>query len=810
MKHITTLLVLMSVVLPGLAQQRITQPLVSQETSQTVSQEDDGPRVIEVTSRINKRLEAREALQRFHQARMAGDLPAAGKMLQVYDLGDTADFNVIVNINNSNEIDWESKEFVLKAASDGSDPALVNIWVETGQIESNNVNDGQITSLLDALVNHTPSRSYNPNQGIIANNNEIFGSPPDVDGDGRLDVLLYDITEGTEDCCVLGYVVSTDLFPSAGKGNGRDILYLDTKPGRSQMQIQNLLSVAAHEYQHLIHFAYDIAEETFVNEGLSEWATVLNGYFPLRSFRYLTDPVEHNRRLLGWRSGDEITQVDRDYQRAGLFTSYIAQRVGPQVTGSIVDSRDTNGGPAHGAAAYQRALEQGSGLPTLEEIVEDFHTANILNDQAIDERFGYEDVTYAGVEANPSAHFDGRVDSDTPTELVTIEAGGVQYLVWEQVNDLVLNLDVEGSPSVISTRRTYLAPRAVLEYHDGSVDIRDDIALGPDPVLFEGSFARVSLVIPHVKPALAAVDLVYSATWSRGSQQYLVETRSYDTNAFVDTLFFTLSAREEGAVATRFVVPKSSQTILDKVSVAPLFLSHFEGQGQPPDAVRDFVLKVWASNGNGAPGPELFSLDVEDTRGGPPLITPIDFLSINLANYAEELSDLPDTIFVGYTEHGGDTNFMVVGVSPYQTENVSYVLNNRWTPLWEVRFQGSGDGEFPVKSTVIPIRVSFLVSGTPVASEGEAELPSEITLHQNYPNPFNPETVIRYSLPRTTDVQLVVYDVIGRRVATLVDTTIPAGSHEVRIDASGWSSGLYFYTLWAEGRAFTQKMMLIR
>jgi hypothetical protein len=94
-------------------------------------------------------------------------------------------------------------------------------------------------------------------------------------------------------------------------------------------------------------------------------------------------------------------------------------------------------------------------------------------------------------------------------------------------------------------------------------------------------------------------------------------------------------------------------------------------------------------------------------------------------------------------------------------------------------------------------------------------IPSIFLLEQNYPNPFNPATKIRYSIPsvgtrHTLSVQLKVYDVLGREVATLVDDEQPAGVYEATFDASELSSGVYIYTLKTEGYTFTQKMLLIR
>lgn len=89
-------------------------------------------------------------------------------------------------------------------------------------------------------------------------------------------------------------------------------------------------------------------------------------------------------------------------------------------------------------------------------------------------------------------------------------------------------------------------------------------------------------------------------------------------------------------------------------------------------------------------------------------------------------------------------------------------------------------------------------------------LPTQINLSQNYPNPFNPTTVISYQLPENSQVVLTVYDMLGRRVATLVDDQMSAGSHQVNFDASQLSSGMYIYRLEAGATQLTRKMMLVK
>jgi len=92
----------------------------------------------------------------------------------------------------------------------------------------------------------------------------------------------------------------------------------------------------------------------------------------------------------------------------------------------------------------------------------------------------------------------------------------------------------------------------------------------------------------------------------------------------------------------------------------------------------------------------------------------------------------------------------------------------------------------------------------------ETPLPRQYVLHQNYPNPFNPTTTIRYELPYRSEIQIIVYDMLGRKVTTLVSGTREAGSQSVVWDATGLSSGVYFYQLRTATAVQTNKMILLK
>ncbi|QQS35980.1 MAG: T9SS type A sorting domain-containing protein [Ignavibacteriales bacterium] len=94
--------------------------------------------------------------------------------------------------------------------------------------------------------------------------------------------------------------------------------------------------------------------------------------------------------------------------------------------------------------------------------------------------------------------------------------------------------------------------------------------------------------------------------------------------------------------------------------------------------------------------------------------------------------------------------------------------------------------------------------------EFSIDVPVNFELLQNYPNPFNPSTTITYNIPQNAFIILKVFDVLGNSIATLVNEEQPAGSYDVKFDASGLSSGLYFYKLEYNDNVQVKKMLLLK
>jgi len=116
---------------------------------------------------------------------------------------------------------------------------------------------------------------------------------------------------------------------------------------------------------------------------------------------------------------------------------------------------------------------------------------------------------------------------------------------------------------------------------------------------------------------------------------------------------------------------------------------------------------------------------------------------------------------------------------------------------------GWASGEFKIFKTTnggVPVGITIINNN----------LPDKFSLSQNYPNPFNPQTKIKFAIPKASFTQLIIYDLLGREVATLVNEELRPGTYEADWDASSFSSGVYFYRIISGEFVETKKMVLMK
>jgi hypothetical protein len=111
--------------------------------------------------------------------------------------------------------------------------------------------------------------------------------------------------------------------------------------------------------------------------------------------------------------------------------------------------------------------------------------------------------------------------------------------------------------------------------------------------------------------------------------------------------------------------------------------------------------------------------------------------------------------------------------------------------------------------SILPLSSEAL--STAIEDADDNVVPQHFLLHQNYPNPFNPTTTITFDLPQASNVTLNVYNLLGQRVATLLDDArLSASRQTVTFDASGLPSGMYLYMLKTNNRTETRRMVLLK
>jgi hypothetical protein len=139
------------------------------------------------------------------------------------------------------------------------------------------------------------------------------------------------------------------------------------------------------------------------------------------------------------------------------------------------------------------------------------------------------------------------------------------------------------------------------------------------------------------------------------------------------------------------------------------------------------------------------------------------------------------------------------------------LMTNLNLPMWTLEYVvEASDEEYIVQSEI----GEFVLDNTSLSLSDEL-IPTSFALHQNYPNPFNPITTLRYDLPEHSYVNVTVYDMLGREVRTLVNTTQEAGFKSVIWDATNdygkpVSAGVYLYKIQAGEFVQTKKMVLLK
>ena len=657
------------------------------------------------------------------------------------------------------------------------------VFVEDASWTAGKVNQAAVDSVINEFDNKTPA---NPNMGIYQTDTTTFGTPPDVDNDPRIIILILDIKDGYNGSggYTAGYFDPTNEIPDASGTNKAEIYYMDCNPTdlTTPEGITTALQTCAHEFQHMINWNYHqtVSEWTFVNEGLSKIAEIICGYS-------LSDPElyagETNYFLFGWRYND-ATLVLNDYARAQRFFLYLDNQFGPGIFKYIVQDYTNHGVVGAGGLSY--ALQDVGQSLTLTQVFDNWLIANELNDKSVNPAWGY---TYPGLPNSIPKMFYSPGISETDT----IQNYAAEYLTFTNSKNLNITFSTSSKPVIkaIETGGT-ASPRVV------------DVPLNS-----------------------AFSDASYGTT--------------YNTISFV-VIDTNLSGKTESTPLNNIVSYTATGTILSNVtelkwdSAEPIgylqltqgdsIAVEFDGvSGGKLDSIKVALRGVTTLNGNlysyvglssQLGGEKLASLSAVPTLSQPPAVIDsngtypytqpypnwinIDLHSLNIDASNSFIVEFP--IGAAYPA----TNRVMVTYYPSSGSyhSFSYASTNN-PPGWLYYSVKNMPGN--IFLYLIRAYVSFITTGV----KKEVTLyPKEFSLAQNYPNPFNPSTTINFELPTAGRVRIVIYNQLGQQVAIAADENYSAGNHSINFNASSLASGIYFYRISAGSFVQTKKMVLLK
>ena len=792
-------------------------------------------------------------------------------LMDQYSVGDSRDFRVRNITNNT----WSTISFNLEAMSDQVRIWVEDGEFAANQV-NDAVIDGLLTALdlqTPSLSINPNAGILEIHSGIFGDAPNIDGS-----GILNVLITdIQDGWEpGSDRGTVAGFFDPVDLDPSNSNSNATDIIYLNSTPLiylDGNVNVSRVRSVASHEYQHLIHANYG-ALTTFQNEGQSEWAELLTGYSG-RVPNYLNNPLEINTELYTWRRND--AEVLFDYQRASMLHSYISQRVGPEATGSItranggrliayetvaqqnglmfeeilldfhianyVNDRNVSDGRygyedirrrAYGVAfptfQYFSGQTSGSGnravsygaAEYIEWIGAEDLEVSISGEFEVDFAF----ITYPLDASEDIEVFKVGQGSHTISgeyeRIVLVAAGtsppvetapnaglmntGPRQLQWSydsswntlpviaqtlsyfgQVAAFAELPGTPGRPNREGIKR--LAKRFSPEFDSRISDVsfvvngRDSSLIGSDDlrISFHQATGTSTNLIPGTERGFITIPVnqvnrgpnrinVANQGWQmNGGSEYFIVFEVMSPNSRIEFLLDSGSQDQSNSnyfpARTRlFVEPPSSNT--------PAWFTY--------------------SNNNNL----VASIRINGQYSGPlsaPVITsqPESIVApggqdVTLSVSAEAI---PEPVYQWYKDG-----------EPLYGENMATLT------IEDLNL--SDEGEYTV-------RLSNPAGS--VLSDGAQVLVSfdNFELVQNFPNPVRNETTFRFIIPEESQISLDLFDVRGRRVATVVQsTTFQAGQHDVSFQPTMLASGVYYYQLRARAtssdNSFTKAMKMIR
>ncbi|MFQ5865038.1 MAG: T9SS type A sorting domain-containing protein [bacterium] len=557
------------------------------------------------------------------------------------EVGDIRTFSAIDFAEGSQEV----KKVVARAERKGTH---VYIYVDT--TESFEEED------LDELLFLFDSQIY-------PTNTEVFGSEPKpgIDGDTLITILLLTIDESADVVGdIAGYFWTANQLPKSefSDSNEREMLYQDISR-LNRFGVNDAAGTIAHEFQHLIHWNHDRNEETWINEGLSEYAIFVNGLgLPNDPSKFLNDT---DFTLMSWDNRP------RDYSRAFLWMLYLTDHYG----GNLL-AREIVANPANGILALQTVINLRFPGVTTQEIFSNWILANILDHTA----GGNDLLAYPSLKLpalRPTQIF-GFLPVSLRAERVNTYAA--DYYLFSGGENLVLSVDGPENEPKFKAKVIKLKRNASPEILDFPLNSSGDGIL---PFVDFGVDFDKLVLVPYYLEELNLNDFAdyeFEAEGSGGPAAFSDTLQHHDQESRTIIAHLGLPSRifnseHWDSYAVRFTPPLDGKLIGAEIAVWQRL-----GTG---GTVRVFV---YTDSGDSlrVPQVKIDSVDAEEVTGTPGFITwnGVDFSSKNISvNKGEDFHIAWEFVNFDF----GDTVFAILDTARISTDRSSVFVRerNRWS-----------------------------------------------------------------------------------------------------------------------------------
>lgn len=756
----------------------------------------------------------------------------------VFHLGDKKNFHTR---DLAKEESWKTREFELRYQSE-----TVRIWfdvVDFSYVTAKQTEVQLIAQLSEYVNQHTSSHSIAPNKGIVELMTHHYGAIPDPDSDGHMDILLLNILEppgvsGT----IAGYFDPVDLTDHE-KSNQADVLYIDIypliykSPNSESVSVEQAAGTIAHELQHLILQGYkkNAAENTFINEGLSELAEILCGFEPRTSTAFFDNP---NRPLFSWNYSNALP----DYSRASAWFHYLYEQIGTNWLPDVVQTEQVG-------IAYLEKIIKNNGFDLnsvwkqwILSLVKPFSSA--VQSPYIDERR----QQLSGIQPN---------DVSDQFSQQSVQAYSFRYNR--------VPFPVEAQIWSTSTSNLFEKRQDDSQWNQSHQLNKLDRFTLAEPV--QGSWEWIQFW--ETQPDTNAIQAFHVVKTAQ--EEHIEDAGNAKLTAFA--LFATYLNLDNQVKKIGMLFPLPEQKVITEIGIHHLFDSEFQHLDVPVTSSRRFNLVLYESNGEQISNRIIQKWENwESSRSignavieWLPLTNPIQSALADYSHFFIEISSA-DTL--------NKINVGMQGNGPYGAWFTQYEWNS--TISQNNAFQSLSFFGFPVSEGTVPFirlktlqektepRVSIIArrdqnrihlqidSDYVVASsvagmileypdgntqalqfENQSLLevePFELlqegkhTFYVNYyrgsssfvakqdwffpksnsfvitktfPNPFNASTQIELQLlSRATSISLQVVDILGRKVQQITQSRVlEPGFQTIPIEMSRYASGLYFFQL---------------